>query len=434
MRVLLAILGLTTCAAVAATTITYQGQLQDVGGPFDGSVDMTFQIYDEETGGNPVGIALDKAGVSVIDGLFQVELDFGDPPYDSGLWMQITVAGETLAPRQRISAAPLAVRALSAASGGPWIQSGDNIFFGVTGDGRAAIGTNIPQARLHVVSTDNTLGVRVATDNTEVVLGSPSVGDAIVASTSESGGWAVGANCTSGECRAVRAHASSATGFGVYATGVAGSRSYFQHPVAIGNINPQRQLHVRQTTNVNSTSGITLQRTAPADEQWGLYVSTSNNFVMVYDDSSVGNFNPSTGIYTATSDGRLKQDIESLDGVLDRFLQLKPSSYRMVSAGDNGERRVGLIAQEVQALFPEVVTYLDEDQSDYLGISYDEVATLNTQALIELNARYESIVRQQQERIAALESELNRQRADTAERLAALEALLLDGTEVAVSR
>ncbi|MCB1009371.1 MAG: ABC transporter permease, partial [Acidobacteria bacterium] len=57
------------------------------------------------------GEDLDVAG-----GRFMVDLDFGIEAFDgSARWLEITVEGETLAPRQPIASAPYAVRALTSA-------------------------------------------------------------------------------------------------------------------------------------------------------------------------------------------------------------------------------------------------------------------------------------------------------------------------------
>ena len=55
-----------------------------------------------------------------------------------------------------------------------------------------------------------------------------------------------------------------------------------------------------------------------------------------------------------TSDARLKRDVAPLDGALDALLALRPVSYRWKERPDAG-KRLGLIAQEVRTVLPEVV-------------------------------------------------------------------------------
>ena len=98
----------------AETTITYQGQLQDSSGPYTGLVEVEFRLYDSQTGSNQVGPTINKSDVSVEDGLFQVELDFG-AVYDAQRWLEVEVDGNILSPRQRIASTPVAVHAISGA-------------------------------------------------------------------------------------------------------------------------------------------------------------------------------------------------------------------------------------------------------------------------------------------------------------------------------
>ena len=104
---------LATGAALADTTFTYQGRLDSSGQPHSGTVGMDFRLYAAPTGGSALAEDLGRS-VQVTDGLFQVELDFGGQPFDEGLWLDITVDSQGLAPRQPINGAPFANRAQSA--------------------------------------------------------------------------------------------------------------------------------------------------------------------------------------------------------------------------------------------------------------------------------------------------------------------------------
>ncbi|MCG6118876.1 MAG: hypothetical protein MEQ07_11905 [Aquimonas sp.] len=101
--------------AMANTTITYQGRLDLNGEPASGSFDASFRLFTADTTGTQVGATVAQT-VPVSRGLFQADLDFGVQAYETPLWLQITVNGVTLTPRQRIAAAPLALRALSSSA------------------------------------------------------------------------------------------------------------------------------------------------------------------------------------------------------------------------------------------------------------------------------------------------------------------------------
>lgn len=107
-------------AASAQQPITYQGQLKQSGTPFTGLANLEFRLYDSLAGGTQVGGAIARNAWPVEEGLFQVELDFGAGSFDADpRWLQITVDGTTLAPRQRVQAAPMAMFALAGNEGPP---------------------------------------------------------------------------------------------------------------------------------------------------------------------------------------------------------------------------------------------------------------------------------------------------------------------------
>jgi len=104
------------------TGFTYQGQLKRDGDPISGDCEMAFRLYDAEgAGGSQVGLPITRT-VSISDGLFTEELDFGAGVFNGDLrWLGIQVhcpddAGFTDLGRQALTAAPYALYAL----GAPW--------------------------------------------------------------------------------------------------------------------------------------------------------------------------------------------------------------------------------------------------------------------------------------------------------------------------
>jgi hypothetical protein len=116
--------GLAASACGQGTLFTYQGRLMDAGAPAAGQYDLEFRLFDQAAGGTQQGGSLARTGVWVTNGLFSVELDFGSEPFAvDALWLEIGVrktgaAGgfALLAPRQRLTTAPFAIRAASASS------------------------------------------------------------------------------------------------------------------------------------------------------------------------------------------------------------------------------------------------------------------------------------------------------------------------------
>ncbi|NOZ95289.1 MAG: hypothetical protein GXP47_11220 [Acidobacteria bacterium] len=105
------------------TAFTYQGRLTDGGRPANGTYDLRFRLYNAASGGTQVGSTVTKDDVSVSDGLFSVQLDFGNVFDGTALWLELAVrrgastgAYTTLSPRQALTAAPYAMYAKVA----PW--------------------------------------------------------------------------------------------------------------------------------------------------------------------------------------------------------------------------------------------------------------------------------------------------------------------------
>jgi len=117
-----------------------------------------------------------------------------------------------------------------------------------------------------------------------------------------------------------------------------------------------------------------------------------------------GSFNSTTGAYTSISDERLKSNIQPMPAVLDRISQLRPSSYQF----KNGDAKVydGFIGQEVEQVFPTLVTHLIEPERglDVYTLDYSGFGVIAIQGLQEL----EQTIEIQQQRIATLEERIAR--------------------------
>ncbi len=141
---------------------TYQGSLDDAGNQANGLHDFRFRLFDVASGGTPIGSQLCLDNVNVVDGVFTAQLDFGQQFVTSGhRYLEIEVRRDTgltcgnssgfvvMAPRQRVTAAPLASHAFSAfrldAADGSPVSA---VY--VDEAGRVGINTTAPQNALHV--------------------------------------------------------------------------------------------------------------------------------------------------------------------------------------------------------------------------------------------------------------------------------------------
>ncbi|GMV31493.1 MAG: hypothetical protein AMXMBFR59_36180 [Rhodanobacteraceae bacterium] len=111
-----------TGAATAAPQLpdfVYQGRLEQNGAPANGNFDLIFTLFDAPTNGNPVGATVIENGFPVVDGLFSVSLSFPGAFDGEQRYLQVTVGGVPLLPRQAVATAPVAQYALSGSISGP---------------------------------------------------------------------------------------------------------------------------------------------------------------------------------------------------------------------------------------------------------------------------------------------------------------------------
>jgi hypothetical protein len=90
-----------------------------------------------------------------------------------------------------------------------------------------------------------------------------------------------------------------------------------------------------------------------------------------------------TGPYTNTSDATLKENIVTITGALSLISNLNGVYYDWIANPEMG-RQIGLVAQEVQTVIPEVVSSSVVDGK--LGISYSPIIAVLINAIKELKA------------------------------------------------
>jgi hypothetical protein len=104
--------------------------------------------------------------------------------------------------------------------------------------------------------------------------------------------------------------------------------------------------------------------------------------------------------FSNISDGRLKENIITVDSALDKVLQLRGVYYNWIIDTEN-KKHIGLIAQETAAVCPEVVNYHEE--TDTYSVNYSELSGLFVESTKELNQKLIDA----NARIELLETKLN---------------------------
>jgi hypothetical protein len=85
---------------------------------------------------------------------------------------------------------------------------------------------------------------------------------------------------------------------------------------------------------------------------------------------------------TAFSDARLKENVETIDNALDKVCAMRGVTFNRIDNEDGG-RQMGVIAQEVQDIVPEVVK-TNDDEDKTLSVSYGNMVGVLIEAIKEL--------------------------------------------------
>jgi hypothetical protein len=258
-------------------------------------------------------------------------------------------------------------------------------------DGKLGLGTSTPGTSLHI-ENGNTFG-------TPAITTSPSI-------------YVINSNNASSTANATIAVRTAGTGSGkpYYSLDVAGAFGY-----SMGINNPTDQLIINASWDFNTTAsnnaiiinrsgqtrvaipatGGAIADTWPAG--WGGGLAT-------YDFACAGIYYQTL---TARSDRRLKNTIVNLDSAtIANYLKLRPVNFYWNDGSDNKKMQYGLIAQEVETLFPDLVS----TATDVM-----QTKSVNYQALHALSLK---VIQSQQAEI----EELKKKQADLDQRLLLLEA------------
>lgn len=116
------------------------------------------------------------------------------------------------------------------------------------------------------------------------------------------------------------------------------------------------------------------------------------------------------GYSSTISDARLKEDVETIESASEKVSQLRGVEYTWKKGSRKGQREIGLIAQEVEAVIPSIVrekelvamSGLDDSSTSYKTVDYEKLIAL----LIESNKEQQEIISQLEERVIDLETRL----------------------------
>ena len=120
--------------------------------------------------------------------------------------------------------------------------------------------------------------------------------------------------------------------------------------------------------------------------------NSSGSNVFTLDSSGNGTFNANV---TAYSDIRLKEDVKTIDNALDKVCKLRGVEY---TRKQTGAREIGVIANEVKEVVPELVTVTDlrsdinpDELNDVHTMKYQNTVGLLIEAIKDLKAEIEEL-------------------------------------------
>ena len=204
------------------------------------------------------------------------------------------------------------------------------------------------------------------------------------------------------------------------------SNCYYGSGAGLNNTSGTNNVFVGMYSGYNSSTGsnnVFIGYSAGNNETGNskLYIANSNTTTpLLYGDFSspylVVNGNNANGkvfyvngaaggstAWTSSSDQRLKKNIQTIDGALNKVLQLRGVNYEWRDSKNHEDGiQLGFIAQEAKLIIPEVVRGVETD-STFLNMQYAPITAL----LVEAVKEQQKLIEQQKVRIAELESKVN---------------------------
>ena len=130
----------------------------------------------------------------------------------------------------------------------------------------------------------------------------------------------------------------------------------------------------------------------------GINGSTTSSSYALYVNGAIY----ATGDVVGSSDERLKTEIKTIPNALDKVLQLRGVTYKWRDPEEGGtcvnnitETRMGVIAQEVVDVVPEVVTH--DKENDRYGVSYGHLTGVLIEAVKELKQEVNELKKELEE-------------------------------------
>ena len=147
---------------------------------------------------------------------------------------------------------------------------------------------------------------------------------------------------------------------------------------------------------VSSSNSLVLGGTGQWAVNVGIGTATPSNILTI----AQGAGHPLSDGWATFSSRRWKTNIQTLHDALEKVEQLRGVSYELKA---NGQHEVGVIAEEVGAVVPEVVTW-EKNGTDAQSVDYGRLTAL----LIEATKEQQALIREQKEQIKMQQDQISR--------------------------
>jgi hypothetical protein len=306
--------------------------------------------------------------------------------------------------------------------GGAWIQGTANDSVDAIdlllnpAAGNVGIGTTTPTSKMSVVVGGVNEGTDVVSASGWIRFMPGTMGDGSYNSLSRAGDNGIifsGGSVDTGSL-VIGPHANSAAGIKITNIG----------DVGIGTSVPKYKLDVNGNLHVNGDIFMDSARVLSSSGRMHimgeelLYLLNKDGVIIGKEFGGNGNLTVEgliNGVVVGNSDIRWKENIEPIEDALDIVSQLRGVSYEWIDPSRGQGRQIGVIAQEVEQVLPEVV---HTDSQGYKSVEYSKLVAPLIEAVKALKAK--------NDRLEA-ENQYLKTRSDNLElRLSVIEAKLAD--------
>jgi hypothetical protein len=148
----------------------------------------------------------------------------------------------------------------------------------------------------------------------------------------------------------------------------------------VGEVTPSIRMVVARDGNVG------IGTTTPT-YLFHVYRSTDGDVAGFTDANGTCTINPTNTALSCTSDARLKKDVSTIGSALDKIMQMRGITFHWLNQTDD-TNRFGLLAQEVEAAVPELVSTNSEG---FKSVNYTNVIPFLVEAIRELQNEIQAL-------------------------------------------